>query len=114
MLHQNIAGLLNKKDILEVGLLEFSQRHIDIDIICLSETFIKSDHESNIYIKGYQLASSFSRQSQKRGGVAILCKTNIINYRELSCLKNVAIEKDFECCGIDIPDYKLSNNNLSL
>lgn len=76
---------------IELCLLELRNKNVDIDIICLSETFLKLGHESNCFIKGYELASSFSRNSQKRGGVAIFCKAHI-EYKQLSFLTDMATE----------------------
>jgi hypothetical protein len=102
--HQNISGLLSKKETLELCIQEFLDKRIVLDIICLSETFIKSNEEKNVFIKGYTLRASFSRKHQKRGGVCILCR-NIIECKKIDFLEDWAIEFSFECCGIEIPQY---------
>lgn len=105
VLHQNIAGILHKRDIFQVTLEELSNNYRQIDIICLSETFIQAGHEGNLYLSDFELAESYCRTSKKRGGVCILCRTNI-EYQKISYIKEMAEEKYFECCGIDLPEYK--------
>lgn len=73
-----------------------------IDIICLSETFIKQGDESNLYLKNFKLVSNFSRENQKRGGVCILLRKNL-DMKPVKICKDMAIEKSFECCGVEIP-----------
>lgn len=119
--HQNIAGLLNKLVFLEVCVDDFLQRKEIIDIICLTETFIKSGNESNIHMKDYQLVTYFSRRKENRGGVCILAR------RSLECkivpfCKEISTEKSFECCGIQLPSikcfvialYRTPNSNVDL
>ncbi|KAF9415047.1 hypothetical protein HW555_007203 [Spodoptera exigua] len=45
VLHQNIASLLSKQELLEITLQELQEKHNDPDVICLSETFVKMGHE---------------------------------------------------------------------
>lgn len=104
LLHQNIAGILSKRDIFLVTLDELSECYRDIDIICLTETFIKSGSENNLQLPNYELAESYSRDS-KRGGVCILCKNNL-EYKKLPYIKEMSIENYFECCGIEVPEHK--------
>lgn len=48
--HQNMGGILSKRDLFQTVLRKFSSNNIDIDVICISETFIKSGTESNLNI----------------------------------------------------------------
>lgn len=105
VLHQNIAGIFSKKELIEITLEELSKEGKKFDILCLSETFVKAGSEKNISISGYQLATSFSRKKQKRGGVCILY-TNDRTFQELTMLKEFSEELVFECCGIEIPSIK--------
>lgn len=53
----------------------------------------------------YKIVTNFSRNKQ-RGGSCVLVKKGIM-CRELSCLKQFALEKSFECCGIEITENNL-------
>lgn len=76
------------------------------DFVCLSETFIQKNCESNVHLKGYKLGASFCRLKQKRGGVCIL-HTDNMQIKDLPFLKDLAEELTFECCGLDITEYKM-------
>lgn len=67
-MHQNIAGFLSKKDLLEITLSELRNNKKIIDVLCLSETFIQRNNEANIRLKGYSVGSSFCRLNKRRGG----------------------------------------------
>lgn len=105
MLHQNIAGLLSKLDILKIALSDFVTKQTDIDIICISETFLKRGDESNVHINGYKIANFYSRAKQRRGGVCIMCKDYLI-CNKITWLEDIASELTFECCGVEFPQYK--------
>jgi exonuclease III len=102
LLHQNIQGVLSKLHALELCLAGFAANGTPIDIICLTETFVKRCSEKNIFLKKFNLASSFCREEKKRGGTCILLKKGI-DYRVLSLCHESSIERAFECCGVDIP-----------
>jgi hypothetical protein len=103
--HQNIAGFVSKREILELTFDELSNNGKRFDVLCFTETFIKSGNEGNLRMIGYRLASSYSRSHQKRGGVCILC-ANQIQTRPLTLLNNFLEDYVFECCGIEIPSIK--------
>lgn len=105
LLHQNIAGILSKKELIEITLDEQENGGRCFHVLCFSETFIRLGSERNVHINGFRLASSFSRTGQKRGGVCILCKENIL-IRKLDFLDEFAEEQVFECCGIEIQAIK--------
>lgn len=105
IMHQNIAGLLSKKELLEICLSDFSEQNMPIDILCLSETFLKSGTEQNVRLRSFKLAAVFSRKNTKRGGVCILTKHNIVSKNLNSYV--TSIEKHFECCAIEIPLHKI-------
>lgn len=84
---------------------ELSLENKQFNIICLSETFVKSGSEGNINISGYNLAASYSRSHEKRGGVCILIR-NDAQAQELTWLNEFSENFVFECCGIDIAQIK--------
>lgn len=105
ILHQNIASIISKKEILELTLQELQEEHNDPDIICLSETFIKRDYESYIKIHGYEMASNYCREKQ-RGGTCILAKKNLL-FKDLPFIKSYATQNTFEVCGIELTHQKI-------
>lgn len=100
-MHQNIAGILGKQDIVQVVLNSLQDNRRKVDILCLSEHFMKSGSESNLRLHGFRLADWFSRPGQKRGGVCILCREDI-KYKKLTFPKELSSEFTFECCGIEV------------
>lgn len=105
ILHQNIASLLSKQELLEITIQELKEANNDPDVICLSETFVKKGYENYVKICNYQLATNYCREKQ-RGGTCILVKMGLL-YKELSFVKNYAIQNTFEACGIEIINNKL-------
>lgn len=106
-MHQNIAGFLSKRELLEVSLHELSIKHKQpMDVICLSETFVQNSQQSNIQLKNYSMGSVFCRMGQKRGGVCILGH-NSIKIKELPFIRELSSEFTFECCGVEILNYKI-------
>lgn len=107
IMHQNIAGFLSKRDVLEITLYELSTKYNrPIDILCLSETFIQQNHELNIQLKQYKLGSIFCRFKQKRGGVCII-HHNSVEIKQLPFVRDLSCELTFECCGIELINYKI-------
>lgn len=74
ILHQNIESLSAKIEDLESNLELMADNKIEIDVICLTEHFLKEGHESNINMTKYKMASIYSRSDQKRGGACILLR----------------------------------------
>lgn len=50
IMHQNIASILAKQDILEITLQELNKSGNEPDLICLSETFLITGNEKYINI----------------------------------------------------------------
>lgn len=105
VLHQNIAGLISKTELIELTLNELSEQNACFDILCFSESFIKSGNESKVHISGYHMAAALSRRFQKRGGVCIFCSKKIQS-KEIEFVKGLSEEHIFECCGVEIPSIK--------
>lgn len=75
-MHQNIASILSKQELLEITLEELHKNGNYPDVICLSETFLKTEYGKYLKISNYQLATTFCRD-KRRGGTCILVKRNI-------------------------------------
>lgn len=104
-MHQNIASALSKMDIMELTLADLKQSKNTPDVICLSETFLKSGHEHCFSLTNYELASFYSRPN-KRGGVCILVLKGL-NYKKNISIARHAKSNVFECCAVEFP-----HNNL--
>jgi exonuclease III len=98
--HQNIAGILSKIDELEIVIDSFKNKGTAPNVICFSETFLCSGTENNLVLKDYELVSFYSRP-KKRGGVAILINKSL-DAEDLPNIQRFSIQREFECCGIEI------------
>jgi hypothetical protein len=105
ILHQNIAGLINKSDELTVCLDELSNKELPVDILCITEHFIQCGYENFVDIANYTLAASFSRKDSKRGGSCILVK-NGYQWTELTEVRHLSISGVVECCAIQLSSCK--------
>lgn len=106
ILHQNIAGICNKSDLLDVTLHELENKlNKDIDILCFSETNIRQGSEENVKLNNYKLISSFCRDKSK-GGTCILTKKTM-DVKPLHFPPNLSAKFYFECCGIEVNTLNL-------
>lgn len=71
------------------------------DVICLSETFLKQGSEQYATLSKYHMISSFSRQ-QPRGGTCVFVAQNL-EAKDMTFICENALEKSFECCGVEVP-----------
>lgn len=93
----------------------------DVDVICLSEHFIKKDDEKYMVINNFQLSAIYTRSDQRRGGTCILTKNNV-QFIELDYIKELSIEKQYEVCAIEIKKmhliilciYRTPSSNLNI
>lgn len=107
MYHQNVQCLRNKTDQLEI---EFNENNIDI--ACLSETWLTSCELNVVNIKGYSSKSIFCRNIHKNGGVMILYRSSLnMNIAEIKHISNYSKEKDIEVAGIEI---ELGNQKIKI
>lgn len=106
ILHQNIAGLINKADDLLVCLDELSNKGSNIDILCITEHFIMEGYEHLLYIPNYNLAAFYCRNDKKRGGACILVK-NGLQWKELPKITKLSTPGIFECCAVELTNYKI-------
>lgn len=118
ILHQNIAGLINKTDELIICLAELSDKGSQVDVICITEHFMKFGYEQLLDIPNYKLASSFSRKDSSRGGAAIIIRKGY-RWKELEEVKHLSIPCVCEMCAIELIDcgvlivciYRVPNRN---
>lgn len=102
-MHQNIEGLLNKQDNLTISLENLEK---EVDVVCLTEHFVKVGNEGNIQLQGYQLAAAFQRSARSRGGCCILVRDDI-EYCVLRDAEELSQQFHFECCAIYIKELNL-------
>lgn len=105
-MHQNIAGLLNKSDLLTVHIQELLQKNIDVDVICITEHFVIAGHENLINIPNFKIAACYARKTQKRGGSCILIR-NSYEYKELKNISSFSVTGVIECCALELIKQKL-------
>ena len=72
----NVQSLLNKVDEIEV----FSKVE-NVDIICITEHWLKNKNVCDVNIPSYKICSHFSRNVHIHGGSLILCKDFICNIK---------------------------------
>lgn len=91
---------MNKRDLLYLSLQDLCNSIGRIDVVCLTETFLKQGSESNLKLDSYRLVSYFSRENQRRGGSCILVKSDI----ESQPINNLidSIPRHFEMCAAKI------------
>lgn len=104
-MHQNICSFLCKFEYLTIALEELSKNSETVDVLCLSEHFVQDDHERNIILKNYDLASAFTR-SGKRGGTCILIRKGH-SFKELMEYKKMSVKQMFECCAVELIPYNI-------
>jgi exonuclease III len=98
--HQNIAGLCNKTDLIELTLCELQNNKMEMDVLCFSEIHVKQGTESNINLTNYRLMSHYCRD-KNRGGTCILVN-KILDAKILTLPPNLPLKFYFECCGVEL------------
>lgn len=95
LLHQNICGINNKRDQLELY-LECLQKISDY--VCISEHFLNQNSIEHFKLSNYNVITFYARTKKIRGGTLILGLNNK-NYTEIDCRKYARVES-FELCGV--------------
>lgn len=106
-MHQNIAGALGKLDYIELSLQNLSNANNHINVLCLSEHFMQVKNECNMILNGFKLAACYCRKKINRGGTCILLRSDI-DFKPLTWIKDICVERIFECCGVDMPLYNIT------
>lgn len=99
-MHQNIAGLISKSEMLTVQLDELADLNKAVDVICISEHNMISSDKYLLTLPNFKIADSFCRDKRK-GGTCILVR-NIHDYEILSEVKRLSKANIFEFCGIKL------------
>lgn len=106
-MHQNIAGLLSKSDAISVCLEELESEGTFVDVVCFTEHFIMKGYENYLTIPNYELAAYYSRDNSKRGGACIIVRKGL-QFKELKQINKMSETGVFECCAIEIINYKIA------
>lgn len=88
---------MSKKELIELSLLEISNV-ASPDVLCFTETFVKTGEEKYVNISNYELATSYCRK-KKKGGACILVKKGLA-FKKIDCFDDLTLIFDFECCAI--------------
>jgi exonuclease III len=70
----------------------------DIDILIASEHGLKEDEIDTIKYKNFNVVSSYSRESKKSGGVAIICRNSLFS----EIVRVESVECQFECVCVEV------------
>lgn len=103
VLHQNISGAIVKSKKIHNALSELLNNGTNVDVLCLTETYIERYDFRTLEIPGYKIASNYSRLGERRGGSCILLRNDL--ERNVIQLDDFACKYSFECTGIEIYDY---------
>ena len=102
--HHNVQGLENKLDELNAIL---TMHLTNIDILCISEHWLRGDDLRAIVIPNFNLVASFSRTEIIHGGVCIFARNNIAS-KALDSYTCLSTEKVFECAVARFQSYNLT------
>jgi exonuclease III len=103
ILHQNVQSLNSKLVQLNVILQTELE---EVEVLCLSEHWMREEYINFIKVDGFKLTSNFSRSKSIHGGTCIYVK-NYLQTREVNYIKEIGKEKDFEMSAVEILDYDL-------
>ena len=101
--HQNVQSINNKLFELNVIL---QTELAAVDVLCMSEHWLREEYIKLITIGEFKLTSNFSRSKSIHGGTCIYVK-HYLQTKEVNYIKGISKEKDFEMTAVEIPDYDL-------
>ena len=76
----------------------------NIDVVCLTEHWIKEEYLTIIQLDQYKLVSYFGRKNHNHGGSCIYVKKKI-STKEVNYLQGISLEKDFEMSVSEVVTY---------
>jgi exonuclease III len=80
---------------------------IDLDILCFSEHWLNYDQMKTLNIEYYKLVKNFSRISRNSGGSCTTWVRKDLQAREVSYLKGLGSENDFEMTEVELVDFRI-------
>lgn len=117
VLSLNIRSLTNKLSLFELFLNSLSENNNSVDVIFLTETFLKSDSTDFYNIEGYK-AFHFTRESRNGGGIVFYVKNDIkvdssiqkFSCREVQFLIMNLVGIKTKLCGVYRPPTSIHSN----
>lgn len=101
-MHVNVQGLPNKINDIELFLENFK----NVDVICITEHWLKPLQYNSISLPGYTIATCFCRTSHIRGGALVFVRNNV-NFTVFETHLELCAELLFECCAVRLDEYNL-------
>jgi hypothetical protein len=96
--YQNIRSIRSKLYELEIAI---NNLNLDVNIITLTEHWLKKNEEDCMVLPNFQLASIFSRETYSHGGTCIFVR-NKTEFLARSDIVRLSEEKIFECSAIEL------------
>lgn len=96
IMNLNVQSILNKVDQLNLQVVEHN-----IDIICLTETWLRENQLNYIGLSNYKIGGQYCRKINKHGGIILATRENW-KVTTLDKIKDLSIEKDAEFAGMYI------------
>lgn len=93
--------MLKKSDLLEV--LCTSKQ---LDILCIAEHWLQAENAQLMCLPDYKIASSFCRNSRKRGGTMI-CVRNNYSCKDMPSITSLGLEEVFEISACIVVELKI-------
>ena len=100
VLHQNIQSISNKQ--IEVDLALKSNGN-NIDVLCITEHWLKEDYVKLIQLDQYKLVSYYGRKTSNHGGSCIYVKRSI-STKDLNS-QDINVERDFEVSMTELINF---------
>jgi exonuclease III len=101
--HQNVQSI--KIKLLELNVILQTELE-EVEVLCLSEHWMREEYIKFISIDEFKLTSNFSRSKSIHGGSCIYVK-HYLQTREVNYIKGISKEKDFEMSAVGIMDNDL-------
>lgn len=103
ILHQNIAGLLNKLDLLSISLENFRDDNIEIDVICITEHFLLQIDIP--VLPNYKMSSCYARDT-RRGGSCIFIR-NGHSFQDIPWVTKLSMKCVIECSAVELISHNI-------
>lgn len=106
ILHQNICGLINKSEELQVHIENFEDEGKLLDLICITEHNMITGDLTQLNIPNFIIGACFARNSRRGGCCILIRKTH--KFQLIPEIGKISIPGIIECCGIRLLDHKIT------
>lgn len=104
-----MQSLWNKTDILQT----FLEQEKQIQVLCISETWLNKEKEDLLEIPGYTVSSSFCR-TQHIGGGVLIAVINGLECHDRPDISSISVEKIIEISAVELPQVNILLLNIYL